>query len=237
MKAKYFWPNRSFAVVDTETTGLDFFNDRVIQLAVAVFANSQNIWNFEWYSNVSKPSALEAVAVHNISDEWRWANGINPREIANHFLIMMNRLKERNCPVVAFNAPFDFGMMRQEFKRFNMNLNTDGLYVIDPLVIDRHFERNVPVFTSPYMRLGQMAARYGCSQPTHNALEDAKVTGYVACAQSIHHSSIRNVSIRDLHERQTVWYGEFRKKVEDFARKKDLQFAVPDWPWGDINVA
>lgn len=232
MRSKYYWPNRSFVSFDTETTGLSVIDDRIIQSGLSVFLKGQNIWNFQWFSNTARPSHEDAVATHGITDEWRWANGIHPRNICEHLLTMLNRLRESNQPLIVFNAAFDLALLRAEFRRFNMNFNTEGLYVIDPLVIDRHFETKIPVFTKPYMRLGQMAARYGVSAPTHDALDDAKCTGYIAVAQSIHHPSIRSISIRDLHMRQTQWYEEFAAKVDMIGKKKNVSFLVPPWPWG-----
>lgn len=232
MDRKYYWPNRSFVSFDTETTGLSVTDDRLIQAGLSVFLKGQHIWDFNWYSSVSIPSKPDAVAVHNITDEWRWANGIHSRSICQHLLTMFNRLRETNQPLIVFNAPFDMALLRAEFRRFNMNLNLEGLYVIDPLVIDRHFQKNIPVFTKPWMRLGQMAARYGVSAPNHNALDDARCAGYIAVAQSIHHSTIRTCTIRDLHMRQTQWYEEFRLKVEQIGAKKHVNFLVPPWPWG-----
>jgi len=233
MDRRLFWPNRSFIALDTESTGLDFENDRPIQVGMAVFLKSQLIWTFNWYSNTSRPSNPDALAVHKIEDKWRQDNGIHPREIMQHVLQLFNRCSERNVPVIAFNAPFDFTMICKEMQRFSMKLNTDRLYVIDPLVIDRHYEKNVPVFTKPFMRLGQMAARYGLSAPTHNALDDAICAGYLAAAQSVHHSAIRTGSPRELHERQCIWYKDFVAKVHSFANKKKITFTTPDWPFGD----
>lgn len=104
--------------------------------------------------------------------------------------------------------------------------------MIDPLVIDRHYESKIPIFTKPYMRLGQMAARYGVSAPDHNALVDAICAGYVGIAQTTHHSALRTASPRDLHMRQIEWHSTFRAKVDAFAVKKKIEFNVPDWPWG-----
>lgn len=233
MDRKYFWPNRSFVAIDTETTGLNFEHDRPIQVAMAVFLKSQLVWQFNWFSNTAHPSAKEALDVHHISDDWRQANGISSRDIMQHLLTLFNRCSERNTPVIAFNAPFDFSMIRAEMKRYHMHLDTSRLYVIDPLVIDRHYERNIPIFTKPYMRLGQMAARYGLSAPNHNALNDAICAGYLASAQSVHHSAIRTNSPRDIHKLQTDWYADFRAKISAFGEKKKINIITPDWPFGD----
>jgi DNA polymerase III subunit epsilon len=227
-----FWVNRSFIVIDTETTGLDFENDRIIQLAVAVFLKGQNVWNFDWLLNTPKASHPEALAVHRHTDEERYRSGVGAKPVFEHCRALLRRMRDNNSPVVAFNAPFDFTFLRAEFKRFKLG-ELPEVRVIDPLVIDRHYQKNIPVFTKPHMRLASMAARYGVSAPTHNALDDAICTGHVLVGQSLHYSSIRTASPLDLHRRQLGWSEEFAAKVRAFADKKQIQFSIPRWPFGD----
>jgi DNA polymerase III subunit epsilon len=229
-----YWANRSFIAFDTETTGLDFENDRIIQAAIAVFVRGQNVWNYEWLLNTRKKSAPEALAVHGISDELRYTTGTDAKSVCLHLRALFSRMRDRNSPVVAFNAPFDFSMVRTEFKRFKIEFEWRGLHVIDPLIIDRHYQKNVPVFTSPFMRQSEMAARYGISAPTHDALKDAICTGHIALAQTFHHSGIRSASPLEMDHRQTQWYAEWAAKVTAFTKKKGMpDWNMPQWPFGD----
>jgi DNA polymerase III subunit epsilon len=233
MERHNFWVNRSFIVIDTETTGLDFENDRIIQLAVAVFLKGQNVWNFEWLFNTKYASTAEAVVVHGITDERRYAEGVDIAPVLQHCRALFRRMRDANSPLVAFNAPFDLTFLRAEFRRFKTGW-IDEIHIIDPLVIDRHYEKNVPIFTKPYMRLGQMAARYGLQPPNHNALIDAIVTGHLTVAQTIHHSRIRTLSPRELHNTQQIWYDDWRKRVTTFLEKKKIEdWHMPAWPFGD----
>jgi DNA polymerase III subunit epsilon len=230
-----YWVNRSFIAFDTETTGLDFENDRIIQAAVAVFSKGQQVWSFNWLLNTDIESSAEAVAVHGITDEYRKEHGIPSIGVMLHLCNMFRRMQRSNAPVVAFNAPFDFSMFRAELKRFSLDFNLDGLHVYDPLVVDRHYQKNVPIFTAPFMRQSSMAARYGLSIPTHDALDDAICAGHIALAQSIHHSPLRSASPAELDRRQAQWHSEFAAKVNAFASKKDFKFYIPQWPFGDMN--
>lgn len=233
MAGSNFWPNKSFISFDTETTGLDFENDRIIQIAIAVFVHGQHVWSFNWYLNTKRPSAPEALAVHGITDEMRWAEGVDSKEVMRHIQALFRRMRSANSPLVAFNAPFDFTMLRNEWKRFDLDFDLSDLWVIDPLVIDRHYQKNIPVFTAPHMRQAQMAARYGLSAPTHNALDDAICAGHIALAQGLHYPGIRHSSPRELHKHQTIWFDDFTKKVQRFAEKKAISFSLPQWPFGD----
>jgi DNA polymerase III subunit epsilon len=228
-----YWANKSFVAFDTETTGLDFENDRMIQGALAVFLKGQNVWNWDWLINTRKESSPEALGVHGISDELRYTTGTDAKSVCLHLRALFCRMRDRNSPLVAFNAPFDFSMVRAEFKRFKINMDWKGLHVIDPLTIDRHYQKNVPVFTAPFMRQVEMAARYGVSAPTHNALDDAICTGHIALAQTLHHSAIRTASPIEMDRRQAQWHQEWAAKVTAFTNKKGLEWSIPAWPFGD----
>lgn len=226
------WPTKPFIVVDTETTGLDFTTDRVIQVGIAVFNGSQYIHGFEWLVNNGYPSHPDALATHGITDEERVEHGRDPEVVFSCTLSLINRMRKNKYPVLAFNAAFDFTMLRAEFERINLNFYIDDLYVIDPLVIDRHFQKHVPVFTKPFMRLNHMAGRYGVVAPKHRALADAQTTGFIAIGQSLHHTSIRPLSVMELMRRQEKWYAEWAHKFQSWGEKKKIQFVMPPWPFG-----
>ena len=228
-----YWPRKCFIVFDTETTGLDFQKDRIIQVGVAVFNQEMYIHGWKWLLNTTYPSDADAVAVHGITDTHRYAEGESAHIVIPRVLGLFKRMRAAHGPVVAFNAPFDMSMFSVECSRLGIRFNVNGLHVIDPLVIDRHFERNVPIFTKPFMRLNQMAGRYGVLAPTHDALADCISTGYVAIAQSVHHTAIRRAELPDLVRSQQTWYEEWATKFISFAEKKDFIPRLPRWPFGD----
>lgn len=228
-----YWPSKLFAVVDTETTGLDFDNDRVIQASVAIFNGGQYVTGYEWLSNVPTPSHPDAVATHGITDEYRAENGEEAPLIMGRLFGLIKRLRHTRSPIMMFNSPFDMTMLRMEFLRTGFNWRTDDLYVIDPLVIDRHYQKHIPVFTKPWMRLGQMAARYGVQAPEHRALADAVSTGHIAIAQSFHHPPLRRLSLPELQRNQVKWYGEWATVFRTWGAKKGISFNIPAWPYGN----
>jgi DNA polymerase III subunit epsilon len=227
-----YWPKKDFISFDTETTGLDFENDRIIQAAMCIFHGGQLVWQFNWLLNTDYPSSAEATAVHGITDEYRKEKGIEPGPVFQAINGLITRLRENQAPLVIFNAPFDLIMLRKEFERAKISFARKGLYIVDPLVIDRHYQVNVPVFTKPYMRLQKMAARFGVIPPSHDALDDAKTAGYIAIEQSFAYKGIRSANIPALHENQRLWYEQWCSKFVDFANKKKFEVRIPSWPFG-----
>jgi DNA polymerase III subunit epsilon len=230
------WPQKSFIVIDTETTGLNFETDRVIEVCVAVFVRGQYIHGFDWIVNSGKESHPDAIATHGITNEQQFSEGRDPSEVFPWIHNMIGQMRAAKLPVMAFNAPFDFSMLRAEWNRIGISLQKEDLYVIDPLVVDRHYQVNVPVFTKPWMRLGHMAARYGVKPPTHRALEDAVTTGLVAVEQSFHYPALRHNSMSELMRKQHQWYLEWAGKFQAYAKKKDFQFNILPWPFGVDNA-
>jgi DNA polymerase-3 subunit epsilon len=224
-----YWPDNAFIVIDVETTGLDIKSDRVIQVGIAVFHGTKYVHHFKWLSNVEYPSCTEALATHNIDDEYRYINGIAPEILFKRVKKLINLTRTARKPIMFFNAPFDLRFLNKECGM----LDREHLYIIDPLVIERHYQKSIPVFTKPWMRLLQMSLRYGVEAPTHDALDDAIATGYVAIKQSLYYPSIRRCSLPELHARQIRWHAEWSNAFANLASKRGFQFKPLEWPHGD----
>ncbi len=231
------WAARRFAVIDTETTGLEFGTDRVIQLSVAIVDAGQYMTGSEWLINNGYPSKEDAIKVHGITDEEREQFGLDPQRVFFPVSILIEQLISMHCPLVAFNAAFDLLMLQHEFSLLDLSFKTEGLYVIDPLVIDRHYQKNIPVFTKPWMRLEKMAERYRVLAPSHHALDDAKTTGYVLIEQTMHHPPLRRMSLPELHRNQVKWHDEWANILRSWGTKKSISFTIPVWPFGSQNPA
>lgn len=226
------WASRRFVVIDTETTGLTFGTDRVIQLAAAIFDNGQCVANGEWLINNGHPCQPEALKVHGITDEERAEFGLDPMRVFFPVSVMIEQCVKSHCPLVAFNAPFDLLMLRHEFELLNLTFNRKELYVIDPLVLDRHFQKNIPVFTKPWMRLAKMAERYGVQPPSHHALDDAITTGLVLIEQTMHHPPLRRMSLPEITRNQVTWYDQWASVLRTWGTKRGISFTIPSWPFG-----
>lgn len=119
----------TFAVYDTETTGVDPFIHRMLELAVVKFKNGVVLGERSWLMNPERFIPEETQAVHGID-----AAMIEDQRL---FREMYPEFAEfvAGCVLVAHNAPFDVRFVQQEAKR--AGLPPLNLPVIDSLRLFR----------------------------------------------------------------------------------------------------
>lgn len=102
---------RSFCAIDVETTGLSSEKDRIIQIAIVKVINGDIVDNYMRYVNPEKHIKQEASEVNNIYDE----DVKDAKTIKELFPEILEFIG--NLPIVAHNAEFDIGFLRQEYFR------------------------------------------------------------------------------------------------------------------------
>jgi len=158
-------------IFDTETTGLDAREDRVIELGgielVNRFPTGRTFHKF--INPQGRPIHPDAQAVHGISAE-DLADKPGFREIAEEFLAFIDGAK-----LVAHNAGFDIGFLNAEFGRLGHPV-IDPLRVVDTLALAR---RKHPMGPNS---LDALCRRYGIDnthRTKHGALLDSELLAEV----------------------------------------------------------
>jgi DNA polymerase-3 subunit epsilon len=158
-------------IFDTETTGLDSREDRVIELGgielVNRFPTGRTFHKF--INPQGRPIHPDAQAVHGISAE-DLADKPGFHEIAEEFLGFIDGAK-----LVAHNAGFDIGFLNVEFGRLGHPV-IDPLRVVDTLALAR---RKHPMGPNS---LDALCRRYGIDnthRTKHGALLDSELLAEV----------------------------------------------------------
>lgn len=153
------------AVIDTETTGIDPTADHVVEVAVVHALLGDTAPEIAWAQRVRPPVPVPAgaSAAHGITDEDvvdcpTWA------EVADGFA----RHVEGRV-LVAYNAPFDFSVLRTEQQR--IGLDAPAWPWLDPLVVVRQVDR----FAKGKSQT-EAARRRGIVLDAHGAAGDALTT-------------------------------------------------------------
>jgi DNA polymerase-3 subunit epsilon len=169
---------RPLAVIDTETTGLDPRDDRVVEVAGLVLRPGAEPARFSRLVNPGRPIPPAATAVHGIADEDVAAEppfaAIAPR---------LARLLE-GADLAGFNiARFDLPFLSAEFRRAGVEFAIAGRAVVD---VQRIFHRLEP------RDLAAAVRRY-CGREhdgAHAAMDDAEATAEVLDAQVGRHAEL-----------------------------------------------
>jgi DNA polymerase-3 subunit epsilon len=158
--------------IDTETTGTDPANDRVVEVACVVWKDGQIAASKSWLVNPGRPIPKEAFDIHGIGDE-QVASAPSFPEIVSELCEML-----RGHVPVAYNAEFDRKMLMAELGRLPQQPASlpaalrKGIEWIDPLVWARELHK-----LEKSRALGDVAQRLGIElENAHRAEFDAEAT-------------------------------------------------------------
>jgi DNA polymerase-3 subunit epsilon len=166
--------------IDTETTGRDATQDRIVEVGCVFVVRGEVVGEKGWLINPGCPIPEDASNVHGIFDA-DVADKPRFEEVAEEIrATLMDHLP------LAYNAEFDRGFLREEFKRLDNPiaksdlppaLSSDVTW-LDPLDWARELQKE-----EKSRALGEVCARLGISlENAHRATDDAKAAGYVMAA-------------------------------------------------------
>lgn len=227
------WWKEPFFALDTESTGLNFANDRVIQLGITSFSDGEALDTFEYLYNTPVNSAPDAVATHGITDEYRYKVGVDPIDS----LLYLRAFCSYGQTIVIMNAPFDLNFLIAEWLRIPI-APPEFKAIFDPLVVSRFYEKNrIHAFAKGQRTLKALSERYGIRDyPLHSAGHDSRRVGELAIEMARRHGQIGRASIIDLHKRQTRWHRQWCDNFGAFADAKGFEFNRTEWPHNPWQV-
>ncbi len=193
----------SLAVFDLETTGVNVERDRIVTAHVGVITRDGTVTRSRsWLANPGVDIPEQATAVHGITTERAMRNGRPAAHVAGEVIAELRELLDSGVPVVAFNAPFDFTLLAYEAKRYQILPISSPVPVIDPLVIDKAYDR----YRSGKRTLTAVAEVYGVDLSlAHDAEADAVAAGQVALAVLGRYADLLPDSSAALHSQQVEW--------------------------------
>lgn len=219
-EAKYF-------VFDTETTGIDVFEDRIVQFFGATAdADGNLLETWEWFIDPGVTVPEGAAEVHGFTDEFLAENGIKPYPALEEIRQVI--LKNRDLILVAFNLNYDLSILDSEMKRHGVS-DTLGTWIaenaklVDGLVIDRFKDK----YRKGKRNLETQAKHYGVEfnpEEAHSAVYDVEKTAQVTV-------KILEKFGTPTTEEQAQWQESWRSGFESYLRKTDPAAKVErGWP-------
>lgn len=195
--------SRVVGVFDLETTGVDVETDRVVSAHVGLLdATGTVIQSRDWVADPGVEIPAGATAVHGITTEHARAVGRPIREVVAEITAALRALFAAGIPVVAYNAPYDFSLLKYEAIRHGVEPIERPSPVIDPLVVDKTFDR----YRKGKRTLDVVAAHYAVAlDAAHEASADAIAAGRVAQAIAQRFAEVLPPTVQELHTQQIGW--------------------------------
>lgn len=229
------WYDGPLAAFDTETTGVDVEQDRIVSAAVVVqdMAGGRPRVT-RWLINPGVPVPADATEVHGLTDGHLQRNGRWPAPAMEEIARALAEQCAAARPLVVMNAPFDLTILDRELRRHRASslgryLENVPLCVLDPRVLDKHLDR----YRKGRRTLGDLCAQYEVVlDEAHDAAADATAALEVVRAVGRRFSSrTERLSPAELHTLQAVWHAAQARGLQAwFARSGTPEAVDPAWP-------
>lgn len=208
---------------DTETTGTDPLEARIVTAAVVVRGAGHPDRCFSYLINPGVPIPDEAARVHGVTTEKAEAEGQKPTVALADLADKLTAAIRGGMPTVAFNTAFDWTVLNCDLTRNGLPTMAerldyaDPVTLIDPHVIDREF---IPrVRGKGQRKLQPTCGRYGVQlEDWHTAEADALAALLVADAQFERYPHLRQYTPAELYRAQQVWRADQQAGLQDWFR-------------------
>ncbi len=194
---------RIVGVFDLETTGVDVATDRIVTAHVGVLdASGAVVRARDWLADPGVEIPEGAAAIHGISTAHARTHGRDAAAVVGEVVESLRALLDAGIPVVAYNAPFDFSLLKSEALRHGIEPIVAPFPVIDPLVVDKAYDR----WRRGKRTLSVVAEHYAVRlDGAHEAAADAVAAGRVAQALAERFAPWLPQTADELHTRQIAW--------------------------------
>ncbi|MBL3700277.1 exonuclease domain-containing protein [Leucobacter luti] len=219
----------NLAVFDTETTGIDTSEARIVSATIALLGPAgEVVERYDWLLDPGVEIPEPAVRVHGITTEIARASGIDAAVGVQQIVTQLLEMIERGYPVVAYNAPYDLSLLAAEARRHTVALPAELSPIIDPLILDKQFDR----YRKGKRTLEAVSAHHGVEiGNAHDAGDDAIAAGRVLQAIARKYADVIPGELEDLHRSQVGWAAQQAESFQEYMRRvRDPSF-IADGRW------
>ena len=209
---------------DTETTGPNPLEDRIVTAAFLVRGGGRDDRVFSWLINPGIPIPAEASEVHGITDDMVKANGQDPKTALAEIATNLFQAAAWGMPVIAFNQSFDWSILHYDLQRNGLptveeRVGLHPLPLLDPHVIDRQCVQRLR--GKGTRKLKPTAERYGVELTDwHTAEADALAALLIAEAQFAKYPRLNDMGPQQLFAAQKAWRAEQQAGLQRWFRTR-----------------
>ncbi|MDI3408720.1 3'-5' exonuclease [Streptomyces cavernicola] len=229
------WYEGPLAAFDTETTGVDVENDRIVSAAIVVQDTpGGRARATRWLVDPGVPIPEEASDIHGLTEDHLHRYGRWPAPVMEEIGRELSDLTAAGRPLVVMNAPFDLTLLDRELRRHRASslphyLGSRPLCVLDPRVLDKHLDR----YRKGRRTLTDLCALYEVElADAHDAAADALAALEVTRAVGRRFAArLERLSAAELHALQAVWHAAQAHGLQAwFTRNGTPETVDPAWP-------
>lgn len=228
------WAELPLLGFDTETTGVDVWNCRVVTAALVLRRPGESDQVRTWLADPGVPIPEQASNIHGITTEYAQAHGRPIKEVLDEVIGELAKATEAGVTLVAFNGMYDLQILNQEALRHGIptlheRLGGQFTNYVDPLVLDRGLDkwRKGKRTLSDLINVYNIAPR----ENLHTAEVDVQATLDVLEAQLERFPQLRDQTLPELFDWQRQAHRDWAVGLNEFlqsrGKKPDVQL---EWP-------
>lgn len=211
------WIQDGFIAFDTETTGVDVDQSRVVTAAAVVFKSGEPDSTRSWLIKVDVDIPEVTTAVHGITNEMSQRDGLDQSEALAD---IRDFLVSTGLPIVCFNSGFDIPLFNADLERKGLtSLPTEQ--VLCSYVIDKQCNKYVK--GKAQRRLKPTAERYGLElseSDWHGAQADATAAGRIFLAEMATYPQLTDFSVIELAEAINSWRDQQDREFQEWLSRQ-----------------
>ncbi len=225
------WIEGPVLAFDLETTGVNRFHDVPVSAALVYIEGGKVLRSEYFLIDPDRPIPAGASAIHGISTERARKEGIALKDAVARIYEAITEAQARSCPIAGTNLSFDLTMLDALVrKHLGCQIDLDGLYVLDALVIDRH----VDMYCPRRRTLVHLAEHYGVQfADAHHAADDATAAFGVIEALVCRYPELERMALHELTAKQAGWHHEWATGYSSYRVGQGLPPMDPadfEWP-------
>ena len=181
-----------------------------------------------WLADPGIDIPEEATALHGITTAHAREHGRPAAEVVEEIWGGLVTAWAAGLPVVGFNVAYDLTLLDRELRRHHGRKLTIGGPVIDPLVIDRHYDR----YRRGSRKLDAMCGHYRVVlDGAHDATHDAVAAARLAWKQARTYPDLAAMDLDELTLAQACWHAEWAGHLREYLIGQGKTDDLPDDAW------
>lgn len=222
------WADGPLAAFDTETTGPEPLEARIVTATIAVVNTTPAAPPHQWLADPGVEIPAEATAIHGITTEHAREHGAEIGSVVAQIRATLASVWRMGSPVVIYNASYDLTVLDRELVRCGMDPLDNIGPVIDPLVLDRAMDR---------FRRGKRTLTAACEHykvrldGAHDSTADAVAAARVAWRIAQKYPQVAEMTLPELMIYQEEAHADWAEGFSEYlARQGKSEVIDGSWP-------